>query len=844
MKLRDLSVNEKQEREKKIKELERENKAIPGMHEKILKLEVDLGEKIDEIEELKEALDAAGEAEDMIEDLSNKLMNLEEKVAEQQGTIDELEEMRDISQELEESQAAEEKVLRSQIYSKEVEILDLGGQITNLNRKIAEYDRTVTQFRILVKGQQDEINQMRKRESESQSQTHELTQQSRDLMSLTHQLQTQVVKATAIGIDMAISDLNSSQSELQFQFVKDVLGDSFARDYYAFSFLLFVKRLQKKAQVVEANVAHHQVDLEKTKDYDIDEQSFYEELGYLLKEIHSVASNFVYVLDGCDAETYLRLGNSYLDLSSLEKRLDDVLSLLKEEQFTKSYNLNQIKEVSTRLNGLFDNQIRGNSLSLSRFLQREMSHVEHSCQVILLEEKRFIKELGRATDLSVDSLSKLFLHFPRRKIQINLELCRKVEKSLSDFEPTGEDRDSSATRIKAAKEISQKAAAVLEAVKSESASALSNLRGAAEGQIYTAFSQFLQEKYKLDHEWKWMEDLMNPIYSNLSEISQSVTLGVAVQKEDGGRTAYSARMAVIQDELKNSSVIKTKLEEKSGEIIEVKRHLQARESELQDIKWKEQSLEKKIQRLQKSEEKLNMRISEDSERSKAQEKMYSEALDTLQKDQDNLTSEIKQWKEKVNQLNKKAEAKDQTAIDVPSGLIFEQIAEMREALRYLTQENSLLRGKEAVRVLERDLPPLPLLPSQRRSEKEASTSAKGQLELEVVANGAKEVNTMLREIKVRSINSSVVDLSKKNSESKLIQQRSEREALHERMESLKSTLSSHVKFANNNAQTTQDQAKPVLMGKLSFSNCGPNSIHQKLAVNQLQFNQIVSLVAK
>lgn len=78
MKLKDLSVMEKKESEKKIRQLERENDSIPVLEEKIVKLKDDVKKANEKIEQLKEQLDVALEAEDMVEELSDKKLELEE----------------------------------------------------------------------------------------------------------------------------------------------------------------------------------------------------------------------------------------------------------------------------------------------------------------------------------------------------------------------------------------------------------------------------------------------------------------------------------------------------------------------------------------------------------------------------------------------------------------------------------------------------------------------------------------------------------------------------------------------------------------------------------------------
>jgi prefoldin subunit 5 len=106
--------------------------------EKAQKLDQENKELKNEIDELKDALDAATESEEMIEKLTNTNLALEDvcsiqlllqysycvysililylqQVRELQSTIEELEEMKTLSEELEENLVAVEKQLRSEL---------------------------------------------------------------------------------------------------------------------------------------------------------------------------------------------------------------------------------------------------------------------------------------------------------------------------------------------------------------------------------------------------------------------------------------------------------------------------------------------------------------------------------------------------------------------------------------------------------------------------------------------------------------------------------------------------------------------------------------------------------
>lgn len=94
------------------------------------------------------------------------------------------------------------------------------GNITNLNNKIHDYERTIEQFRALVRYQQDQLSSLREKEADTVTQASELHYQSESLMKTNLLLQSKLVKSTAIAIDRDLAKLNASQAEAQLTFIK------------------------------------------------------------------------------------------------------------------------------------------------------------------------------------------------------------------------------------------------------------------------------------------------------------------------------------------------------------------------------------------------------------------------------------------------------------------------------------------------------------------------------------------------------------------------------------------------------------------------------------------------
>ena len=78
---------------------------------------------------------------------------------------------------------------------------------------IADYERTIVQFRGLVKILQSDILELREREKSQKDFTENLSSQSQAMMSLNLQLQNTVLKTQAKQLEMEMRKLDTTQAK-------------------------------------------------------------------------------------------------------------------------------------------------------------------------------------------------------------------------------------------------------------------------------------------------------------------------------------------------------------------------------------------------------------------------------------------------------------------------------------------------------------------------------------------------------------------------------------------------------------------------------------------------------
>jgi dynactin 1 len=102
------------------------------------------------IEDLKQQLDTALSAEDLLEELTERNLTLVERVEEMKTTIDDLEALRELNDELEENHLAQERELREEVEFKESMIREQTKRIQTAEETNLDYESTIMRFRELV----------------------------------------------------------------------------------------------------------------------------------------------------------------------------------------------------------------------------------------------------------------------------------------------------------------------------------------------------------------------------------------------------------------------------------------------------------------------------------------------------------------------------------------------------------------------------------------------------------------------------------------------------------------------------------------------------------------------
>lgn len=359
-----MTSEQEAEMTRKLKNLEKEASMVQEVQLHNEKLRESLTIAENQIEDLKQRLDDAIGAEDMIEQLSEKNITLGEKIEEMQSAIDDLEALKELNDELEENHSETEKQLQAEINIKDSQLREHMKRIETLEENVGDYENTILQFRELVAHLQSDLEQLRQKEESKAG--GGLGSQSQAMLSLNLQLQSTAMKAQAKAIDLELRKLDALQANDNLMLVQPYLPDGFFRtENDSIQCLLLFKRLSFKSELMNKHLEQQYGITEKITQNTIPTELVpICEVRQKLAWFGDLAKRFVSYIEGCPVEVFSKMGQVYHDLVGTERRLNSWVELLRKEELKESDCVVDLQRAIAQLDHLADNYLATTKLDL------------------------------------------------------------------------------------------------------------------------------------------------------------------------------------------------------------------------------------------------------------------------------------------------------------------------------------------------------------------------------------------------------------------------------------------------------------------------------------------------
>jgi dynactin 1 len=161
IRLRDMTQQTEEELRDEIKSLEEDVRDLGSVKEQYEMTQEKLTQSEAAVEDLRQQLDNALGAEDMIEELTERNMSMNDQIEELKTTIEDLESLKELNDELEINHIETEKDMQEDIDFKDTVIAEQARRAAQQDEAIEDMEYTISRFRELVTNLQSDLEDMR-----------------------------------------------------------------------------------------------------------------------------------------------------------------------------------------------------------------------------------------------------------------------------------------------------------------------------------------------------------------------------------------------------------------------------------------------------------------------------------------------------------------------------------------------------------------------------------------------------------------------------------------------------------------------------------------------------------
>lgn len=327
--LRDRSLDEKAEFEQQIKSLEEQVKDLDGLRTEHDDTRAKLLQGEANLEDLRQQLEAALEAEEMIEQLTERNAQLDSVNTELRDAIDDLENLKELNDELEINHVEAEKQMQEEIEFKDSLLHDRDTMARDLQQRLDDRNVVIDQFRAFVTGLQNDMADMKASKEITESEAKKMEGDSRALHDFNLKLQNSAAKTQVKTIDLELRKLEAQEASEHLAIVQLFLPEAFSADHDSVLALLRFKRISFKANLVQSFVKER---VAAFRPRGMDEEIFAAcDVLDKLTWIAAMAERFVNSICTCSVEEFARYEFALYEVETVERALNNYIDGVRRE---------------------------------------------------------------------------------------------------------------------------------------------------------------------------------------------------------------------------------------------------------------------------------------------------------------------------------------------------------------------------------------------------------------------------------------------------------------------------------------------------------------------------------
>lgn len=330
VRLRDITQQQEADLKQQVAELEQEVQELEKVKENYIQTQEKLAQSDSAIEDLRQQLDTALGAEEMIEELTEKNLSLTEQIQNLRSVVDDLESLKEVNDELEINHTETEKQMQEEIDYHQGLLADQSKKSALQEETIHDLEYTLTRFRDLVTSMQNDLEDMRASKQITENQANEMTSRSKAMMNLNMRLQASASKAQTKAIDLELGRLEAEESTEHLKIVQLFLPETFKTERNSILAFLAFKRIRFKAHLMHGFIKER-ISAKSAPGHEGDIFGCCDILDKLIW-IASMCDRFVKSVQISTLEAFRRLEGAIYELEPVERAFTAWIDRMKKDE--------------------------------------------------------------------------------------------------------------------------------------------------------------------------------------------------------------------------------------------------------------------------------------------------------------------------------------------------------------------------------------------------------------------------------------------------------------------------------------------------------------------------------
>ncbi|KAK6581982.1 hypothetical protein PZA11_005679 [Diplocarpon coronariae] len=436
IRLRDMTRQTESELRDQIKSLEQDVRELGSAKEHYDVAKEKLAQSEASIEDLRQQLDDALGAEDMIEELTNRNMSMSEEIDELKATIEDLESLKELNDELEINHVETEKEMQEDIDFKDSIIAEQARRAGQQETAMEDMEYTLSRFRELVTNLQSDLEDMRASHAMTETESEQLNNRSRAMMDLNMKLQVSAAKTQVKTIDLELRRLDAQEASEHLAIVQLFLPEAFHNDRDSVLALLRFKRVGFKANLLHGFVKERVNGQSPTGN----ENDLFAGCDVLdkLSWVSAMCDRFVNAISHCSTEQFAKFDGALYELEPVERALNGWIDGLRRDEFNEKKCASELQRTIALMSHLSEVHISAGLASYADEVHMRtmlmQSHLENAAAAFVAVRSMvptFIPNQGDEDELAQHFLRKadsVISHTRSAKVVVS-----KVVRALEDL---------------------------------------------------------------------------------------------------------------------------------------------------------------------------------------------------------------------------------------------------------------------------------------------------------------------------------------------------------------------------------------------------------------------------